>query len=218
MTDDAPLVYLVRHGVTDANAAAKYEGRGDSDISSLGVRQALDISRMLAGKRVAVVYSSLKRRAIHTAEIISGELGLVPVPLEGLAEVDFGEWDGLTFEEVSRRYPTQVDRWITDPLETRPPGGETLLEMWTRVCTCLVGEVLAYYGSSVLAPNLDALEAGSTVVVSHGGPIRAILSFIECGDLSAFQQMTIRPGEMRAVPVCQLERMRISGQGGTCGV
>ena len=192
---DLPVIYLIRHGETRANVERRYEGTGDGDLTERGRRQAQRIALLLASSDLRAVYSSPKLRAFRTAEAIAARHRLTPVVMEGLAEVDFGEWEGLTYEEVQGRDPERLEGWLADPVHCRPPGGESLADMWRRVRQCMA-EILRVQSTTTGAPGRRAEVA----VVSHGGPIRAILSFSECGDLSAFWSPTVAPGEVRPVP------------------
>ena len=188
------VIYLVRHGETPANQERRYEGRGDGDLTEKGLSQAQNAATALEGAGIRAVYSSPRRRALRTVHIIADRLGIVPVILDGLAEVDFGEWEGLTYEEISLRDPQRLQRWLADPLHGRPPGGESLTEMWSRVRRCMAEIVLAH--SSTAAAHSGQ---GAVAVVSHGGPIRAILSYSRHGDLRGFWDTSILPGEIRPV-------------------
>ena len=174
------VIYLVRHGETRANQERRYEGRGDGDLTEKGLSQAQNAAIALAGSGTRAVYCSPRRRAVQTAQVIAHRLGIAPVILDGLAEVDFGEWEGLTYEEISLRDPERLQRWLADPLNGRPPGGESLSEMWSRVRRCMA-----------------EIALGTVAVVSHGGPIRAILSYNRRGDLRGFWDTSISPGEIR---------------------
>jgi broad specificity phosphatase PhoE len=167
-------------------------------LTSQGLLQARSIAESLASEGILTIYSSPRRRALRTAQVIAERLGLTPIVMDGLAEADFGEWEGLTFREVSRRDPGLLERWLADPIHTRPPGGENLAEMWERVRRCLDEVVLALQVRGVAGPgSLAAAGGGAIALVSHGGPIRAVLSFHRQGDLSAFRDVLVRPGEVR---------------------
>jgi len=211
-------LYLVRHGDTDATWERRYEGRGNSELNWIGLLQAesaaesiiLDACRAAQSgtstacadsRGIAAVYSSPSRRALDTARLIGGRVGLVPVIMQGLAEVDFGDWEGLTYDEILRRSPDLLERWVSDPLGTWPPGGESLLDVWRRTRSCLEKIISLHRSSSGTCPR-DA--RGGVVLVSHGGPLRAILSFHERGDLSAFSSASIVPGEVKAISMGSL--------------
>ncbi|MEW6226672.1 MAG: alpha-ribazole phosphatase [Bacillota bacterium] len=179
-------IYLVRHGETEATRQLRYQGKGDSGLTEQGLCQARQVASVLRGEPVSHVFSSDMRRAVETAKVIAQEHGLTPIQLPSLREVDFGEWEGLTFQEISHKYPDLVDKWLRDPVNTRPPGGETLLEMSQRVLTCL--DRIA-----------ESCVEGVVVVVSHGGPARAVLSSYQEGDLGGFWSIPQPPGVVNVI-------------------
>jgi len=179
-------LYLVRHGETEATRQFRYQGKGDSGLTEQGLCQAKRVAAVLRGEAISHVFSSDMRRALETAKVIAQEHGLVPIQLPSLREVEFGEWEGLTFQEISHKYPDLVNTWLRDPVSTRPPGGETLLEMSQRVLTCL--DRIA-----------ESCVEGTVVVVSHGGPIRAVLSSYLEGGLGRFWSIPQRPGAVNII-------------------
>ena len=81
------------------------------------------------------------------------------------AELSFGIWEGLTYDEIIRKWPQEYKRWQDDPYNLKPPGGETLTELCDRTSVFL---------KKVATKHPD----GRILVVSHAGPIRAILSVL----------------------------------------
>ncbi len=146
-------LYLVRH----AEAAAKgYVGHTDPPLSERGRAQAEALAEALRGFD-GEAWSSDLRRCVETAHLALPD-GEVRMTSE-LREVFFGEWDGLTAEEIDSRDGERFRAWLADPLDNRPPGGEGLLEMAERV--------VRFAGS---------LDAGRDhVLVTHGGPARALI-------------------------------------------
>ncbi|WP_037346458.1 histidine phosphatase family protein [Sciscionella sediminilitoris] len=161
MGDPLRLV-LLRHGQTEHSVRRCYSGRGDPDLTETGLRQAEAAARRLGElEGIAAVVSSPLGRASQTARAVSAATG---APLEidqGLVELDFGEWEGLTFGEAARRYPDEHRAWLRDP-SVPTPGGESFEQVHERV--------LASLG------NLVERHGGQTVVlVSHVTPIKTLL-------------------------------------------
>ena len=157
---------LVRHGATAANLAKPYTLQGsrpDSELVAVGVLEARAAARALAGFRAVRVYCSPLRRARATAEIIAARLG-VPVEVEGgLIEADVGEWSGLTWEEVGRRWPREHAAFHDDAERHGYLGGETLPQVRDRVLPA-IGRIVA------------AHPGGTVVVVGHGVVNRVLLA------------------------------------------
>ncbi len=184
-------VLLVRHGMTKANIKRRYEGKGDSLLSEEGVEQAARLADSLSSLDISMVYSSPKKRCVQTGEAIAKPHGLSVKVVPGLEEVDFGLWEGLTFDEIQERDRDLVSKWIEDPVRIRPPHGETLEEMASRVFRAY-NEICALHAREN-AGQSDTRKASQIVVVTHGGPIRAILSQIEKGNLSGFWDYSVPP-------------------------
>lgn len=160
-----PLVYFVRHGQTDWNAALRFQGQYDVDVNDLGRAQARRNGRRLAEllgdpHRFDFVASPL-RRTRETMEIIRAELRLPPrgYRLEPrLVEVHFGDWQGMTVDEVEAASPGVAAEREADKWRFLPPGAGA--ESYDLL-------------SARIAPWLSALDR-DTVCVTHGGVIRSI--------------------------------------------
>lgn len=149
---------LVRHGETEWNLDERFRGRADVALNERGRQQA-----ELTGKAVcrrwkpAAVYSSPLTRAVVTAGEIAKNCGIEVRPDEGFIDIDYGEWQGLTVDEVRSRWPDELDRWFHEPHTMQPPGGETLDELRSRIMPKLEemvarhpGETAALVGHTVL--------------------------------------------------------------------
>jgi broad specificity phosphatase PhoE len=155
----ATTIVLARHGETDWNRARRVQGHADVPLNAAGRRQAADLVARLAHETFDAVYTSDLRRASETALLVAEPRGLDVVPATELRERDFGTWEGLTDDEARRRYPVETEdpRWWGD--------AETQEEMATRVVQKLIEIGRVHRGGRVL-------------VVSHGGPLRAMLRHV----------------------------------------
>lgn len=145
-------IILARHGETDWNRERRWQGHADRPLNDTGREQAEALAAELAGEPIAAVYSSDLMRAHETARVVADRLGLDVVTVPGLRERRFGSWEGLQDVEVERLYPDS----------NGPPDGESRVDMLDRVLESL--EAIA-----------DANRDRTVLVVSHGGPIRAVL-------------------------------------------
>jgi broad specificity phosphatase PhoE len=152
---------LVRHGETDWNVGNRFQGHADPPLNETGRTQARELAAALSDRSFDAVFTSPLRRAHETAEIIAASHGLQPIPVEALREVDVGEWEGLTREEIERRFPEQYRRWLA--FGQGWGNGETYEEMGRRVVATLLELAREHDGEMLL-------------VVTHGGPIRAALA------------------------------------------
>jgi broad specificity phosphatase PhoE/ribonuclease HI len=162
--DNATRLILVRHGETALTQEGRYSGRGDPALTDEGQAQAMAAAGRVAGlsRDVTAILTSPLQRCVRTAELISAEVGGVPVTvLEGLIECDFGRWEGLTFGEVQERWPREMQAWLSST-SVAPPGGESFQAVAKRV-------------RAALATVVKSNEGGVVVLVSHVTPIKLIL-------------------------------------------
>lgn len=155
--------YFVRHGETEANKAGILQGQMDIPLSEKGRRQARAVSAALSPVRLDAIYSSDLSRARETAEAIAEGRG-IPVFLdERLRELNMGAISGLTIQQSRERFPEFHKELERDPYGTRRPGGgESRLDVRARV-------------ESLLDEIYERHKDGAVAVVSHGGPINAVL-------------------------------------------
>jgi broad specificity phosphatase PhoE len=188
--DMVKRICLVRHGETAATCGRRFEGSGPisgqgTPLSEKGVSQAEMAADALAGEDVLGVYASPLLRTVQTATPISRATGVVIELEPDLAEGSFGAWEGMTFDEIEREYPLAVKRWFVDPLGYAPPKGESVRQLAVRVIPCIERIAGKSYG-----------KEGMAVIVTHGGPIRAVLSFCLCGSLEMFGSIPVDPGSI----------------------
>lgn len=158
-------LFLVRHGETEGSGEKRYKGTIDVPLSEGGIRQmerASGFIRALLKGPLRGVYSSDLIRAVRSAVVIAAPHGTGPVALEGLRERNFGQWEGLTFDEIRARHPREFAAWAKDPLRFSPVGGESTVEVRDRVVRAMDGILSAHTG-------------GDVVVVAHGGVNRVLL-------------------------------------------
>jgi broad specificity phosphatase PhoE/ribonuclease HI len=158
----ATRLVLVRHGSTEHSAQRRFSGQNELPLNDAGKAQAAALARGAPrwGDVAAVVTSPL-RRAVQTADAIAGALG-VDVQVEpDLREVDFGDWEGLTFAEARAATPSELDAWLASP-EVAPPGGESFAAAAVRVLRARDAVISAHRGAPV-------------VVVTHVTPIKLLI-------------------------------------------
>ncbi|MBE9472271.1 MAG: histidine phosphatase family protein [Chloroflexi bacterium] len=144
-------IVLVRHGQTAWNREVRFRGQADVELDEFGLQQAQATGRYLAARwPVVAVYASPLRRATQTAEAIARAHGLTAHPLEGLLDINFGEWQGLSPDEVAQRYPALYRAWWEAPHTVRFPGGERLDDVRSRVVAAL-DDVIARHPEQAVA-------------------------------------------------------------------
>ncbi|MFD3324836.1 bifunctional RNase H/acid phosphatase [Streptomyces sp. NPDC058701] len=156
---------LLRHGETALTPQKRFSGSGGSDpeLSEAGRRQAAAVAGSLAARgTVQSVVSSPLRRCRETAQAVADRLGLTVTVEEGLREVDFGAWEGLTFAEVRERFPDDLQAWLDSPRAAPTGGGESFAAATRRI--------------SATRDRLLAAHAGrTTLLVTHVTPVKILV-------------------------------------------
>lgn len=157
-------VILVRHGESTWNEIGRYQGRIDTELSDLGHRQAAATGKQLKSQRLDAIYASPLRRALVTAMYIATEQELDVRVDENLTEIDHGQWNGLTQDEVEKRFGPLLQLWQTQPSKAQMPGGDNLVDVARRSLAALRNIVAAHSGQRVLITTHDAVLR---VIVCH---------------------------------------------------
>lgn len=134
------MIYLLRHGQTEFNAAGRYQGRIDSALNAKGLAQAQDVAALLqtlVDPAQAMILSSPLTRASRTAQIVAGRLGLMVTQDPRLTEVSMGAWEGLTAEQIDAGWPGARAGFARNGWFFGAPGGETYAQVADRVSSLL---------------------------------------------------------------------------------
>jgi broad specificity phosphatase PhoE len=130
-------VWLLRHAESEWNAAGRWQGRADPPLSERGRAQAEEAAALveaaLAERPIAEIYCSTLLRAIETARPVGARLGLDPIPVPELQELDVGRWAGLSTAEIRAREPDLLRDFESGDPDIRPGGGESRRELEHRV-------------------------------------------------------------------------------------
>jgi|JFJP01.1.fsa_nt_gi alpha-ribazole phosphatase len=150
---------LIRHGQTDWNLAQRFQGQSDIPLNEMGRKQAQALAERLSAEKFDAVYASDLQRATETAKIICASQ-IYPDPR--LREVNFGDWEGLTYDEIKAKHPEPLAAWENDIFKSAPPNGETL-------------EVLAVRVQSILDELRAKHQDQSILIVAHGGVLQTLI-------------------------------------------
>ncbi|MBZ5736463.1 bifunctional RNase H/acid phosphatase [Nocardioides sp. TRM66260-LWL] len=186
----ATTLILLRHGVTVHTSAKRFSGGlgGDNPpLSDEGREQIAAAAAWLRGlgEDVAAVVSSPVRRTRESAQIVADELGLPVEEEPGFAEMEFGDWDGLTFLEVAERDQAGLDAWLGS-LDVAPPGGESFRTVQERVHAGLERTLARHAGRTI-------------VVVSHVTPIKTLVADALDAPLAAVFRMELTPASVSVI-------------------
>lgn len=163
-------VLLVRHGTTRMNIENRYRGRWDVPLDAQGYQEAVDAARALSDAGLTAVYTGPLRRTIATAQIIADEAGVPDIRiLQGLINLDYGTWHGMTSKEASVTDSAAFEAYRSAPMRCVCPNGERLVDARDRML-----EALELIGSR---------HQGETVVgVTHAVMIRLVIAHLEGND------------------------------------
>jgi len=141
---------LIRHGQTEWNRVERFRGRADVPLNDTGLAQAEATGRRVAAEwQPVAVYASPLSRAVKTAEAVARHFALPVHAHSGLADIDFGEWQGLTPDEARVRWPEIVEAWYSAPHTAQIPGGETLASLRARAMAT-VAELATQHGDHTI--------------------------------------------------------------------
>ena len=189
---------LVRHGLTDWNEQGRLMGRSDIELNTRGRAQVEAVAQALSDVPVGAVFASPQRRTQQTAEAIA-RLHHLPVVAEpALAEVWLGRWLGLTWNEV--REDPDVARYLADPTHI-----SDAFEPGTAVHERVVGFVerlrehlrLRLHGR--LRGDVRGEPDDTTVLVSHGDPLRILLAHFLSMPLASYRRLEVAPASVSVV-------------------
>jgi broad specificity phosphatase PhoE len=158
------ICYLVRHAQTLWNQDNRFQGKTDMPLGPRGVVQAQRLAARFATARFAAVYSSPLMRSRQTADAIAVRAGAAVRIEPGIAEMDLGDWEGLTGEQIDVRFDGAFGRWCVRPSQVPVSGGEPVEAFRRRAREGF---------ARVLAPHRDGEQL---LVVSHGGVIASLLA------------------------------------------
>jgi probable phosphoglycerate mutase len=181
---------LVRHGATELTASKRFSGglaSSNPGLTDDGRAQVREVAEWLApiGDAVDVVVTSPVRRTRESAEILADRLDVGLVEEPGFAEMEFGTWDGMTFEEVREQRPDEIESWLGS-LDIAPGGGESFREVEKRVLDGLSRVLEKYAGQTV-------------VVVSHVTPIKTLVAHAVDAPLEALFRMELSTASVSVV-------------------
>lgn len=146
-------IILVRHGETEWNIGDVFRGRIDIGLSETGLKQAALLGKYLKNIKIEAIFSSPLKRALSTAEEINRYHDLEIIPTNGLIDYDFGEWQGISRQEIKTRYTELYNEWNTHPERVKIPGGETLNDVRNRALGFINDLTNKYRGTVILVSH-----------------------------------------------------------------
>lgn len=178
---------LLRHGETEFNHGGQWQGSGsDPALNDRGWSQAREAAERLAAERPVALYASPLLRCRQTASIVAERMSLELRIDPDLREMNHGHWEGKTREEILEEWKSEFCRFEADPVSVRRPGGESYGDLADRLWPALERIAGRHPGEIAL-------------VVTHGGPIRLVLSLVLDLSLEQREEYGVGNGEWVAV-------------------
>ena len=185
-------VIFIRHGETDFNRARLYFGHLDPDLNETGIEQ-LRKAKILFEKREKmpdVVFSSDLKRCSQSMEILEIDEETEKILTEDLREINFGIFEGKTYEEIKNKYPEKVEKMKNDWRNFKADKGESINEMMLRVAEKMNEIINQYRNKKIL-------------VVAHAGVIQALISYYLFGNLDGYWKFKINNGSITKLYVME---------------
>ena len=177
---------FARHGETDWNLQKRIQSSADTDLNENGLLQAGQLAQQLKTNRIRPerIYTSRQKRARQTAETVADQLGVECIVQDGLEEISFGLWEGLTWVQVEEQFPEEFAGWYKNRRYEKTPEGESYQDLLDRLLPALHAvikkeEALAAAGS----------HSGTILLVTHSA---VIMSLMACLNNTPFSQMAAR--------------------------
>ena len=167
-------LYFMRHGETTYSRTGGYCGDLDAELTDNGNKMAAAFAAAHKATAWTAAYVSPMKRTIATAKPLCDAVGLEMQLRDGLKEIRYGEWEGLTQAYVKEHYAEDYIRWLAEPAWNAPTGGETSVQIASRA-------------SLVVAEIEQKHKSGNVLVVSHKATIRIILCSLLGIDLGRYR-------------------------------
>ena len=173
-------LYLTRHGQTDWNAEKRIQGCTDIPLNAVGIGQAEALAKRVEedGTKICRIYTSWMNRAKTTGSIVAEHMGYECLVRDGLEEIRFGDWEGLTWDEVRKQFPEEFDVWFHARRYTRPPKGESYQDVLDRMIPALREIIKREQELSGGETEEETGESSGIMVITHGGVLMDLLSAI----------------------------------------
>ncbi|EPY2302670.1 alpha-ribazole phosphatase [Clostridium sporogenes] len=184
-------IYLVRHGETEQNKRKNFYGKLDVGLNKKGEDQSYKVGELLKNVDFNKIYISDRKRTRKTAERIlernkfyEKEKNIIYKD-KRINEIDFGIFEGKSYEEIGSLYPKEQERWERDWKNFAPPKGESAVGFYNRVENFM--------------KHIQKEEDGDYLIVSHGGVIRMIYSYILQNNMDFYWNFASRNGDITLI-------------------
>lgn len=179
---------FTRHGQTDWNIARRYQGHSDTALNQVGIHQAEQLAKRLSKETIHAIYSSDLSRAMATARVVAAFHHIEPRMDPRWRELSFGDWEGMTYDEMSAHSPDLFDAWMKDSLAVSTPNGETHLQLAEKV-EAAFNEIKTKH------------KEETVLIVGHSGSMQSLLALLLGVTLSRYWQFRISQASLSELTV-----------------
>lgn len=180
-------LYLTRHGQTEWNLEGRMQGSKDSPLTTLGRNQAIQLGKWLQNTNIDEAYSSSSERAFHTSKLILGDRDIPLTAMDELKEMNFGIWEGQTFDFIKNTYKEQYNYFWNTPHLLKDFPGETFEDLRLRVVSTI---------NKIVKENDDK----NILIVTHAIALKTLMSYFEKLPLyKLFDDRMIHPTSLSVV-------------------
>lgn len=159
MSSETTTCLLVRHGHVEGIAPPRFRGHAQLPLTPLGRSQAEALRERIAREWSPVaIHASPLSRCVDTGSAIGRTANLIPQPVAGFMDLDYGQWQGLTHDEVHAQWPEAWARWRNAPQTAEIPGGESLQHMAVRAVRALHEVLHRHRGETVVVVAHDSVN------------------------------------------------------------
>ena len=145
-----PSIYLVRHGITRANRENRFAGRSREELLAEGREQISQVGLRLQHINIGRIYCSPATRTVQSAAILGSLLAIPFFTDEGLDEINIPHWEGLSKDEIKKKFGEQYPGWLSAPQNFRLPGCESLQQVQERAAEAVRRILAEGWNSSIL--------------------------------------------------------------------
>ena len=186
MTPAATRLFVIRHGEVEPDWQGRIYGSLDVPLSGRGMEDGSRVARILRGTHLDLVVSSGLARTEHMAACLRESRALARMDDPSMRELERGEWAGLTRSELDLRWPGAWAAWFANPATTRPPGGESLNDLFLRV-----------------RPRVDHWAGqhprGAIALITHGWVVRVLVCRAIHAPFELAPRLDVRTGDITVI-------------------
>ncbi|WP_130806359.1 histidine phosphatase family protein [Senegalia massiliensis] len=194
-------LYLTRHGQTQWNIEARFQGQMGSPLTQKGIKDAENLRDRLKEVEFQAIYSSPQSRAYDTANIIKGDRKINIITDDRLKEMNFGDWEGIKGDEIKKKYFKMFDNLWNSPMDYKPNSGESYKDVYNRVIPAI--------------EDIKKQHDGKVLIVAHGIVLAIIMMYVEGRTIDNLWKEQVLPNTSLTIVEAENDKFDIKMYGDT---